>query len=116
MAVAHHLLPEMQLGEGALYACLLVLAFLVGSRAYGGVRHFRGRGERLLIVGTSPLTRRVVEAIARHPRRYKLVGMVEDGIGAMFEFKTIVGELLQQRLTAGELAGQFAGPRFRYVA
>ena len=70
----------MQLGEGALYACLLVLAFLVGSRAYGGVRHFRGRGERLLIVGTSPLTRRVVEAIVRHPRRYKLVGVVEDGI------------------------------------
>jgi hypothetical protein len=36
--------------------------------------------ERLLIVGTSPLTRRVVEEIARHPRRYKLVGMVEDRI------------------------------------
>ena len=80
MAVAHHLLPEMRFGEGALYACLLVLAFLFGSRAYGGVRHFRRRGERLLIVGTSPLTRRVVEAMARHPRRYKLVGMVEDGI------------------------------------
>jgi hypothetical protein len=42
-------------------------------------------------------------------------GMVEDAVGAMFEFKTIVGELLQQRLTAGPLAGQFAGPRFRYV-
>jgi hypothetical protein len=42
-------------------------------------------------------------------------GMVEDAVGTMFEFKTIVGELLQQRLTAGPLAGQFAGPRFRYV-
>lgn len=80
MAVAHHLLPEIRFGEGALYVCVLVLAFVVGSRVYGGVRHARGRGERMLIVGTSPLTRRVVEEIARHPRRYKLVGMVEDGI------------------------------------
>jgi len=59
---------------------LLLLAFVLGARVYGGVRHSRGRGERLLIVGTSPLTRRVVEEIVRHPRRYKLVGMVEDGI------------------------------------
>jgi lipopolysaccharide/colanic/teichoic acid biosynthesis glycosyltransferase len=80
MAVAHHLLPQMQLGEGALYACFLILALLVGTRAYGGVRHSRDNRERLLIVGTSPLTRRVIEEIARHPRRYKLVGMVEDGI------------------------------------
>src|SRR5580765_411540 len=80
MAVTHDLLPQMQLGEGALYACFLILAFLVGTRAYGGVRHSRDSRERLLIVGTSPLTRRVIEEIARHPRRYKLVGMVEDGI------------------------------------
>lgn len=61
MAVAHHLLPQMQLGEGALYACFLILAFLVGTRAYGGVRRSRDNRERLLIVGTSPLTRRVIE-------------------------------------------------------
>jgi hypothetical protein len=61
MAVAHHLLPQMQLGEGALYACFLILAFLVGTRAYGGVRHSRDNRERLLIVGTSSLTRRVIE-------------------------------------------------------
>ncbi len=40
---------------------------------------------------------------------------VSDAVGAMFEFKTIVGELLQQQLTAGTSAGQFAGPRYRYV-
>jgi lipopolysaccharide/colanic/teichoic acid biosynthesis glycosyltransferase len=80
MGVAHHLLPEMQLGDGALYASLLILALLVGSRAWGGARRFRGRGERLLIVGTSPLTRKVVEELVRRPRRYRLVGMVEDGI------------------------------------
>jgi Ferritin-like len=41
---------------------------------------------------------------------------VNDAVGAMFEFKTILGELLQQKLTGGTLAGQFAGPRFKYVA
>jgi len=79
-AFAHHLLPEMWLGEGTLFACLFVLAFLVGSRVYAGAWRPRGFPERLLIVGTSPLTRRVVEEIARRPHRYRLVGMVEDGI------------------------------------
>ena len=40
---------------------------------------------------------------------------VGDAVGTMFEFKTVLGELLQQRLTAGPNAGKFAGPRFRYV-
>jgi hypothetical protein len=40
---------------------------------------------------------------------------VNDAVGAMFEFKAIVGELLQQKLTAGPNAGQFAGPRYKYV-
>jgi hypothetical protein len=40
---------------------------------------------------------------------------VSDAVGAMFEFKTILGELLQQKLTVGPHAGQFAGPRFRYI-
>jgi hypothetical protein len=42
-------------------------------------------------------------------------GKVNDAVGGMFEFKTIVGELLQQRITAGPNAGKFAGPRFKYV-
>ena len=40
---------------------------------------------------------------------------VNDAVGGMFEFKTIVGELLQQQLTAGPNTGQFAGPRYKYV-
>lgn len=40
---------------------------------------------------------------------------VDDAVGGMFEFKTIVGELLQQQLTAGPNAGPFAGPRYKYV-
>ena len=79
MAVAYHLLPELRFTDGALYACLIVLVLLLGSRVYGGGRHLRGAGERLLIVGTSPLARLVIEEIARRPHRYALVGVVEDG-------------------------------------
>ena len=37
-------------------------------------------------------------------------GMIENPVGAMFEFKTIVGELLQQQLTAGPLGGSRRPP------
>jgi hypothetical protein len=40
---------------------------------------------------------------------------INDAVGAMFEFKTVLGELLQQKLTAGPNAGRFAGPRYKYV-
>jgi hypothetical protein len=40
---------------------------------------------------------------------------VGDAVGAMFEFKTIAGELLQQKLTAGPNTGQFAGPKFKFT-
>jgi rubrerythrin len=40
---------------------------------------------------------------------------INDALGTMFEFKTVLGELLQQKLTAGPNAGQFAGPRYKYV-
>jgi lipopolysaccharide/colanic/teichoic acid biosynthesis glycosyltransferase len=80
MAVAQHLLPESYFGDGVFYALVVVLALIVGSRVYGSVRHLRGATERLLIVGTSPLARLVIEEIARRPNRYSLVGVVEDGL------------------------------------
>jgi lipopolysaccharide/colanic/teichoic acid biosynthesis glycosyltransferase len=80
MAVAQHLLPELRFGDGAFYALVLVLVLVVGTRVYGSVRHLRGATERLLIVGTSPLARLVIEEIARRPNRYALVGVVEDGL------------------------------------
>jgi hypothetical protein len=40
---------------------------------------------------------------------------VSDAVGTMFELKTLLGELLQQKLTVGPHAGQFAGPRFKYI-
>ena len=80
MAVAQHLLPELYCGDGVFYALVVVLVLIVGSRIYGGVRHLRRATERLLIVGTSPLARLVIEEIARRPNRYALVGVVEDGL------------------------------------
>ena len=80
MAVAQHLLPEFYFGDGVFYALVVALALIVGSRVYGGLRHLRSATERLLIVGTSPLARLVIEEIARRPNRYSLVGVVEDGL------------------------------------
>ena len=50
-----------------------------------------------------------------HARDDRVRANLGDAVGTMFEFKTVLGELLQQRLTAGPNAGKFAGPRFRYV-
>ena len=97
LAFAHQLLPEIRFGDGALLACLFVLTFVLGSRVYGGVRQLRGFGERLLIVGTSPLARLVVEEIARCPQRYALVGVVEDGA----ELDRLVAERRPDRIVVG---------------
>jgi len=97
LAFAHQLLPEIRFGDGALLACLFVLTFVLGSRVYGGVRQLRGFGERLLIVGTSPLARLVVEEIARRPQRYALVGVVEDGA----ELDRLVAERRPDRIVVG---------------
>jgi lipopolysaccharide/colanic/teichoic acid biosynthesis glycosyltransferase len=97
MTLAHHLIPEMRLHDGVLFACLVVLALILGSRVYGGVRHFRGLGERLLIVGTSPLARLVVEEIARRPHRYALVGVVDDGA----ELDRLIAERRPDRIVVG---------------
>lgn len=43
-----------------------------------------------------------------------MIGVAVDAMRG--EFRSIVRELLQQQLTAGPLAGQFAGPRFQFVA
>jgi len=81
MAVAHHLFLDLRYGDGALYACLVVLVLLLGSRVYGGVRHLRGAGERLLIVGTSPPARLVIESRARGIRVEDVVETYESLTG-----------------------------------
>lgn len=68
-------------GGSPLVASLLVLiGFLFGLRVVHGVRRFRHAGERVLILGTSPLACTVVEEIERRPSlRCAVVGVVDDG-------------------------------------
>jgi len=96
VGLVHHLLAGMRLGEDAVLACLVVLALVLGWRVYAGVRPLRA-GERLLIVGTSPLARLVVEEIARRPDRYALVGVVEDGA----DLDRLVAERRPDRIVVG---------------
>jgi hypothetical protein len=40
---------------------------------------------------------------------------VGEAVGAMFDLEDAIANLLKVQLTAGPHAGQFAGPRFRFV-
>ena len=112
LAFAHQLLPEIRFGDGALLACLFVLTFVLGSRVYGGVRQLRGFGERLLIVGTSPLARLVVEEIARRPQRYALVGVVEDAVET---YESLTGKLALELMPPSRVifSHEYATARFQ---
>src|SRR5437870_12368257 len=80
MSTVWILAPEAPLSGHSLVASLLVMVgFLLGLRLCHRVRRRRHVGERVLILGTSPLGRQVIEEIERQPyRRYTLVGVVDD--------------------------------------
>jgi len=81
MSFVYSLVPEAPLGGSTLLAGLLVVAaFMLGLRGVRrGVRRLRHVGERVLILGGSPLGRQVIDAIERLPRRrYTIVGVVDD--------------------------------------
>jgi exopolysaccharide biosynthesis polyprenyl glycosylphosphotransferase len=80
LGIVYGLVPEAPLGGQPLVASVLVLAgFLLGLRLCHGVRRRRHAGERVLILGTSPLGRQVIEAIERQAhRRYIIVGVVDN--------------------------------------
>ena len=42
--------------------------------------------------------------------------VIGQAVGKMFDLQSAIEDLLQVQLTAGPFAGQFAGPRFRFVA
>jgi hypothetical protein len=84
--IADHLFAEGRLGDGALVAGLLVLAFLIAPQVYGLFRHPR---ERLLILGTSALSRLLIKEVARRPRRYAAVSIVND--------PTDLGRVIEER-------------------
>src|SRR5256886_2788943 len=79
MGIAYNLVPDAPLGGSPLLAGLVVIVgFVLGLRLCHGVRR-RRHGERVLVLGSSPLGRQVVEEIERRPDlRYQVVGVVDD--------------------------------------
>src|SRR3989475_946827 len=80
MSFVHGLVSDARLARIPLVAGLIVIVgFLLGRRVFHGVRRLRGVATRLLILGGSPLARRVVEEIEQRPhRRYVVVGVLDD--------------------------------------
>src|SRR2546425_12619006 len=78
--VVQGLASAARLARSPLVASLIVIVgFLLGRRVFHGVRRLRGFATRLLILGGSPLARRVVEEIEQRPhRRYVVVGVLDD--------------------------------------
>ena len=79
MGIAYNLVPDAPLGGSPLLAGLIVIVgFLLGLRLCHRVRR-RRHGERVLVLGSSPLGRQVVEEIERRTDlRYQVVGVVDD--------------------------------------
>src|SRR2546430_13041350 len=79
MGIAYNLVPDAPLGGSPLLAGLVVIVgFVLGLRLCHGVRR-RRHGERVLVLGGSPLGRQVVEEIERRTDlRYQVVGVVDD--------------------------------------
>ena len=66
-------------GPHLLASLLLIVGLLLGRSVCRGVRMRRRVGERVLILGTSPLARRVVEEIGlRRERAWAIVGVLDD--------------------------------------
>jgi sugar transferase (PEP-CTERM system associated) len=84
LAAFYTLLPATQIGEGPFFSSLVVSAgLLVPLRAMGYffMRH-RAFADRVLILGTGPLARRLLHEIEVRPNfRYAIAGVADDGAG-----------------------------------
>jgi len=75
--------PDIRAGNGALFSSVLVIvALLLPVRAVGYfIVRRRTFSDRVLIVGTGPLARKIMDEIeARHHYRYRIVGVADDGM------------------------------------
>ena len=82
LAVFYTIVPDAGLAEGAFVSGLLVAAgLLVPLRAAGYmVMRRRAFADRVLVLGTGPQARRVIDEIEARPNfRYAVVGVVDDG-------------------------------------
>ena len=76
------LAPDMRAGNGALLSSVLVIvALLLPIRAVGYfIVRRRAFSDRVLILGTGPLARKIMEEIEARPHyRYRIVGVADDG-------------------------------------
>ncbi len=80
LSIVHSLTPGVSLDRSLLVGSLsVIVAFLLGLGLCHGVRRLRHAGERVLILGGSPLARRLIEEIKARPHpRYSIIGMVDD--------------------------------------
>ncbi len=85
LAGFYTLFPDMRAGDGAVISSLLIIVgMLVPIRAVGYffMRH-RAFSDRVLILGTGPLARKLIEEIEARPHyRYRIVGVADDGQGS----------------------------------
>jgi exopolysaccharide biosynthesis polyprenyl glycosylphosphotransferase len=82
LAGFYTLFPGMRVGDGALLPSLLIIVgLLLPLRAVGyAAMRRRAFTDRVLILGTGPLARKLVEEIEARPHyRYEIVGMADDG-------------------------------------
>jgi sugar transferase (PEP-CTERM system associated) len=85
LAGFYTLLPDTQVAEGVFVSSLIVSAgFLVPLRAIGyTIMRRRAFADRVLILGTGVLARRIIQEIESRPNfRYAVAGVVDDGQGA----------------------------------
>ncbi len=84
LAGFYTIFPDTRIGEGAFVSSLVVSAgLLVPLRAVGyTIMRRRAFADRVLILGTGPLARRVIHEIESRPNfRYAIVGVLDEGNG-----------------------------------
>jgi exopolysaccharide biosynthesis polyprenyl glycosylphosphotransferase len=84
LGLFYTIVPDAGMTEGAFVSGLLVAAgLLVPLRAIGyTIMRRRAFADRVLVLGTGPLARRVIQEIESRPNfRYAVVGVVDDGTG-----------------------------------
>ena len=85
LAGFYTLFPDMRARDGALVTSLLmIVGLLLPIRAVGYfVMRRRAFSDRVLILGTGPLARKLIEEIEARPHyRYRIVGVADDGQAA----------------------------------
>src|SRR5262245_18729356 len=83
LAGFYALFPDTRIAEGPFLSSILVMVgLLVPLRAVGyGIMRRRAFADRVLVVGTGPLARRLIEEIeAQRHLGYEIIGVADDGI------------------------------------